>query len=341
MLNLKKIFNCISKRKPDKCRCMAPFLQLFIYSNGDLSLCPLSSAKNIDEFPSGNLNTSLFYEFNNQAKTKYFKENIQNNNFKNCHFLDCYIRTNFYMQVMVDFLKRNKNISLINEPQIVILGDDMRFFSTCESLETPYILSNLEVREKIIELLSNTKELVLSFKSEIFSNIEICNFIKEVVNKYPQINFNIVSNGNNFDKAHCDELGITDRLSNVCLLVNSASSQTYSNGDFESLRSNIEWISSLKSNSKLNNLFLSFDVNEKNYHEMPLFVEFAKKYTAFILFRRRQYHQNFENDLKNSELIFSPKHKEYHKFVDILSSNEFNTAFSALDSFFNLIKDKY
>ena len=100
---------------------MAPFLQLFLYSNGDLSFCPLSSAKNIDEFPYDNLNTSLFSEFNNNIKTKLFKENIQNNNFKNCHFLNCYNRTNFYTQVMVDFLKRNKNISSLNKPQIVII----------------------------------------------------------------------------------------------------------------------------------------------------------------------------------------------------------------------------
>lgn len=341
MINLKKIFERKRKSKSNKFRCIAPFLQLFLYSNGDLSCCPISSAKNPDEFPSGNLNSFFSAEFNNHIKTKLFKENVINNDFKDCHFLNCYNRTNFYTQVIVDFLKRNKNISSLNEPQIVIIGDDIQFFSTCERREIPYILSNSELKDKTIRLLSNAKELVLSFKNEIFSHTEICDFIKEVVNKYPEIKFSIVSSGVLFDKLHCDELGITDRLSNICLLVNAASSQTYHNADFELLKSNIEWIASLKAKSKLNNLFLSFNVDEKNYHEMPLFVEFAKKYGAFALFRRIQNHQNFEKDLENSELIFSPKHKDYYKFVDILSSNELNTEFSALDSFFNLIKDKY
>lgn len=332
-------------KKNQKPFCYGPFAQVFISLDGDVSLCSEYMVRNPHAVYLGNLIETSFDKLLNSQIVKDIRKNINENCYMNCVVQTCANKTNFYMQVLNDYIKRNGTQNFGKYPKIVVLGEDLKMFSSCKKGDNDTPFYTELCKDKIINILKKVDEVVIGFDMEPFEFGEVYAFIKEIAEACPNLKFNIASNGILFDKKHCDELGITDRLSNAYIFVNAATKETYdkyvNNGDFETLKENIKWLSSLKSEGKLSNVFSAYYVDENNYTEIPKFVDFAKETGSFALFKVQQHSNTGNKDMTNKNLIICQLNENHQKLLEVLESNDLNTKDSALSFGLNFIMDKY
>lgn len=329
--------------KPKKIFCYAPFIHTFITPDNDVYSCPECMVKNFSIIYLGNLKEASFKKIWDSSYTKSFKKNIKNRNLTNCQISTCANRTNFHMQVIINYLKKNSTKDIKGYPKIVTFGEDIKGFSNCISANNIEIDKNLT--DKYFDVLKTAKEVVFSHKTDPFSNQETSSFIQNVAENFPDIKFNIVSNGILFNEENCIKLGIKDRINNVLIYVNAATKETYDtfvhNGDFDTLKQNLIYLGNLKKEGKLDNLFLAFVTDENNYREMPQFIDFTREvggYALFWLKTKRKFNGMYTLD--KNELI-NPINEHYADFIKVLNSTKFNTECSCLAYTLNIYIDKY
>jgi MoaA/NifB/PqqE/SkfB family radical SAM enzyme len=104
---------------------------------------------------------------------------------------------------------------------------------------------------------------------------------------------------------------------------------------------NLEWISSLKQEGKIENINMVFVVHKLNYKDMPDFVKMAENYNALASFRYyRQWAHNTEFKYKDMA-VFEPEHPEYPELVKILQDSVFDSSHCSLDPKLKSIRNSY
>ncbi len=331
--------------KPKKIFCYAPFLQVFIDSESNVFPCPDCFATDFEAIKIGNLKQNSFNKIWNSSSAKKIRKRIINKDSSNCVLHGCASKTNFYMNVLQKYLLSNKEQSLNTYPKIVIFGQDIKVLNQCimAKYDVPEIDENL--KDKYFDALKEADQVIFSHGTDPFSNKKTSNFIKEVAEKFPKVKFNLISNGILFDKDHCDDLGITERLSNVLILISAANKETYDeyfkNGEFENLKQNLNWLKSLKQQGKLSGFFIGFVIDEHNFKEMPAFVDLAKEYDAKAIFWLKNNYKYDKEGMLSSKYITNIANEHYAEFVDVLNSYNFNNEYSSLPFVLNNLIDKY
>lgn len=338
------MFNFFSKIRNKQLNkfCKMSDLNVFIAPNGDVHFCPLCMIKDKTSAILGNLHKKSVNKLWSGKEAGRIRKVINNNASLYCYIQPCANRTNFYMQVMVDYLKKYPSEKVNEMPKIVTFGEDIKNIENCIMTDKDVNEIDTSLKNKYYEALKEAKYVVFSHRTDPFSNETTYNFIKELAQKRSDLKFNIVSNGILFNKDNCDDLNITDKLANVLIYVSAAKKETYdkyiSNGDFDVLRQNLYWLKSLKEEGKLSNIFLAFTTDENNFREMPEFVEFAKEFNAFALFWLKVKEDYNPTLYSNFDNIANPISNDYEEFIKILSENNLNTDNSCLAYAFN-IKD--
>jgi MoaA/NifB/PqqE/SkfB family radical SAM enzyme len=141
----------------------------------------------------------------------------------------------------------------------------------------------------------------------------------------------------------CRELNIIDKMHSVTFSIHAACKETYDKivryGNFDKVLQNLEWVSSLKKEGKIENLFMVFVVHKLNYKDMPDFVRLAENYGAMASFRYyRQWSHNTEYKYEDMA-VFEESHPEYLHFVQVLQDKIFDSPNCALDSSLKRIRN--
>lgn len=162
----------------------------------------------------------------------------------------------------------------------------------CESCRDTICIAKGEEQEKvdfltnkvIQQVLPYTKFITLAGNGEVFlsKNYERI-FTSPQSKNIPYVQ--ILSNGTLFTKEKWNEL-VSKRTSNIlfCVSIDAATAGTYKElrrgGNFEQLLKALQLISSLRESNKIQNFRMNFVVQRKNYKEIPLFIQLAKKVHA-------------------------------------------------------------
>ena len=87
---------------------------------------------------------------------------------------------------------------------------------------------------------------------------------------------------------------------------------------FDKLLKNLDYIAELRKKEEVNHLVLRHVVQKNNYHELPMIIEFAKKYSFddIVIHKIRNWGSYTKEEFSEID-IFDKKHKEYKRFKKI------------------------
>lgn len=275
----------------------------------------------------GNIFTQSPEEIWNGQAAQELRRSIIEGDYKYCNTSIClknYDSTLNY-QLVTDY---PREISLCYDytctAKCVFCNDEIKKMSVKEADTWDKIASS-----KLIPLFKNASFVRLSMVGELFVSEHSQNLVKQIVKEYPNIKFEIVSNGVFATKENIEKLGIENRIDSIKFSLPSMKEKTYKklvrNGNLKKVMQNLSYISELKKDNKINDFRLNFIISSVNYSELPSYAKKAYELGAevdCILLDRRDSSTEF---LKNFDLynVADSLHPEYNKFIKIINLHKF------------------
>ena len=178
-------------------------------------------------------------------------------------------------------------------------------------------------------LFQNAKEVLVNAAGELFISKHSRELVKKISQNYPQIKFDIITNGILCDKKNLEELGIIDKLNKIIISFHATKEKTYNqlvkNGDFKKVMENISTLSEMKKQGMITTLSFNFVMTSINYKEMKDFVKLAQKLDATASFLELNYLPYLKNCDYEKLSVTNVNHPRYNDFVKILKDPIFRS----------------
>lgn len=330
-------FSFLKKLFKRKFICPGAFSEVYIYHDGRVFLCPdCFMTKNAEI---GNLNNNTFEEIWNSQKAITIRKEILKGKYNYCSPSLCFAKSNYNIR-LVPFKNIEYKAFQKEFPKMVCIGADCECNANCIMCRKDIVHYTdeelIEYKKKVdslyIPILKNAETLTLSTTGDPFASRNTRYLMKTAAKTYPNLKFNLITNGIFCDEFNCNDTGITDRLSNVMVSIHASNEETYNkvvkNGNFKKVEENIRWLKTLKDAKKIKGLFLAFVVNSQNYKDIPDFVEFAKSHDIVALFWSCI---DWGGNLKSEDGVpvgISPNHPYFNDLVSVLNTIELETEYS-------------
>lgn len=312
--------------------CTFPFDTAQVTTNGDVYICcpPWCNFYSI-----GNIYEKSFDEIWNGEKARAFRRQFITGDYNICD-------TNLCVK------ECSQNIiptEIVPKPKTFIFCYDMLCNVNCIFCRKSQPKQDLSFFDKnmdsiIRDLLENAQNVVLSGVGEALFSPHSRKLIKRISELFPEIKFSLISNGICCDKQNLEELGIIDKLNSITISLHAAKKKTYNklvkNGDFDRVIRNLNFLSELKKENKLERFIMNFVVNSYNYKEMVPYLKKAKKIGATVGFLELlKYEAN--KDIYDELNISDERHPSYNRFVKILKNPVFRSRICTInDGMINL-----
>ena len=196
--------------------------------------------------------------------------------------------------------------------------------------ETLNLLNN-KIDDFFLPMLKNVRVAEFSGNGDPFVSRHYRALIKAAAIEYPNLKFDIQTNGSLCDEENIKELGLFNRIQNIDISMHSAKAKTYEvitrTKLFNKLMKNLKYLSKLKKEGKIDNLNLAFVVQKSNYKELVDFVKLAKKLDAKALIWNVRQVASLEMDKNFDEVaIFRENHPKFKDFKKILQNPIFKSS---------------
>lgn len=281
----------------------------------------------------GNLYEQPFEDIWNSQKAIQIRKQILKSRYPYCKLTFCISGSNYNFR-LIPRTGVSYNPVQKSYPKMVCIGPDAECNLNCimcrpslsrlsdEELE----IHNKRIDELYLPILKDAQELTLSTTGDPFASRNTRLLMKKSAEMYPDLKFNLITNGLLCNRFNCDDVGITERLLRVMVSIHAATEETYNkvvkNGDFHKLIENLKWLSQMVGEGKIKELFFAFVVSAKNYKDIPAFIEFAKKNNAKALFWGCiDWGGNLDNCDEPLNIIM-PEHPKYNEFVEFLALHD-------------------
>ena len=178
----------------------------------------------------------------------------------------------------------------------------------------------------VLPLLKNAETVMVTGSGDPFASNHFRSVIKRLTPEaYPKLRLNLITNGQLCDARAWRDLGLADRVDNVHVSVDAATSDTYKFvrrlGNFDRLRANLAFLKDQREKGEIQTLEFSMVVQSRNFREMAGLVEMAREYSAdavhFQMIRQRDLFSAAEYELA---FIGDPAHPDFAAFVDAVGS---------------------
>ena len=340
------------KNNDDKKKFICPgaFSQVYIYPDGRVFLCP--DCMMLPEAEIGNLNNDSFEKIYNSKVAQDIRKRALKSEYPLCWPHQCFSKSNYNNRFIpteqLEFRPKQKKF-----PKMVCIGADAECNINCIMCRKDISrVSDEELKElnkKIdslyIPILKDAEELTLSTTADPFASRNTRLLMKTAAKKYPNLKFNLLTNGILFDKFNCDDTGITDRLSHVMFSIHGGNEETYNkitrSGNFNKIKENLKWASSLKQENKIKGLYLAFVISSKNYDNIPQFIEFAKENNAVALFWPCI---DWGGNLSNADeplTVTKSDNPKFNDFMKVINSIELESDYSHFSIQIRMLKKMY
>lgn len=320
--------------------CLVPFNNVGIHPDGSVYTCcpPWVKWHSI-----GNIYENNFEDIWYSEKAKELRRKLINNDYSFCERSICSSFSECDVKGLNEIADYPKYVSFCHDHecnyQCITCRDETRFH-TDEHLE----FLNGKIETVFLPMLNNAEKVYLSGSGDPFASRHCRELIKAIVKAYPNIKFNLHTNGSLLNEKNCKDLGILDKISEVDISIHATNPETYKqitvNGNFDKIYENIHWISELKRIGTVNKVTLSFVVHKLNYQEMPDFLKLAEKLDVIASFwGYRDWNTAFGKKYKEMA-IFDEFHPEYKNFHDIIAQDIFKSPNCSLNPHFKELSQK-
>ena len=295
-----------------KC-CSCPFFCVRVFFNGDIVFCCWTY-----NYVIGNIFEASFENIWFGEKAQKFRESILDGSYKYCLDLkSCAINLSDNNNINIDILEYPRYVELSYNQfcnvKCVMCRDNL----ICETKKDTE--NQEKFIEKILDICRNAKVVYLNGEGEALASPHFRKVIKMLSKNYPDILFDIHTNGLLLRKDILENLGIINRLHHVLVSIHAATKKTYEKivigSDFNKVLDNIKYLKDKTS------MELKFVISSLNYKEMPAFLKLAGKFNAYVTFSLfASYHHYTSLMCRECEKYecFNPKHPEYKKFLKVL-----------------------
>ncbi len=308
--------------------CSKPFEEFEIDVDGNCYCCCRWWNKS---YCLGNIFNQTPDEIWNGKAAQELRQSILDGNYKYCNTDICL--KSFANDLKYELITNYpKEISLCYDytctAKCVFCNDEIKKLPDIEAKKWDNIIDT-----KLIPLFKNANFVRLSMVGEVFISEHSKKLIKKIVKNYPNIKFEIVTNGIYATKENIEALGIQNNIENIKFSLPSIKEKTYKqlvrNGNLKAVLKNLIYISELRRNNKINDFRLNFIISSLNYKELPEYAENAEKLGAIvdcILLDKNGGSSGGTEFLKNFDFynIANPNHPQYNSFINIINSKRFN-----------------
>ncbi len=326
--------------------CPRPFEEIEISITGEVYTC----CPNWNNFYSiGNIHKDTLENIWNSKNAIDVRKRILNNDYSICDINRClYLKQNDFKTAYETNYK-----AVMNEyPKTVKFVYDKECNIDCKICRdkiTRLTENELEVLNSKIDtfflpILRSAKILIINAAGDPFGSRHSRLLIKQAAQTYPDLKFDIHTNGILCNEENLKKLNVTpDRISIIRISIHAATPQTYgkivTNGEFyfPKIISNLKYLSTLKSKYEFP-IFIQFVILPDNYKEIPSFIRLAEQLNVLPTFwEYRRENCAYEN--KEHLFIYQKKHPLYTDLVKVLQHpkvKQYKRFFSPL--FFDLIE---
>lgn len=304
--------------------CKAPFFTAEIFGAGDVYLCCPSYTK-LNAI--GNIFTQSWDEIWNSKDAIEFRNKIKRADYSGCNMNYC--NPNFFPFCREVLYVDPSKLDYDNpKVRIIKFSLDRSCNVACticrdkiycnEEKRTEFL--NSKIDDVFLPLLEGVEIVNFTGTGDPFASKHDREFIKRINQKYPNIRYDFHTNGILCSKDNLEKMGVIDKLSTIQISLHSATEDTYNKivkfGNWKLLNKNLEFLSHLIEQKKLNELQLNFVVLSENYKDIPEFIQLCKKYHAkAFLWQYRDIEGVYDYDSVN---VCYPLHREHESFIRIM-----------------------
>jgi molybdenum cofactor biosynthesis enzyme MoaA len=294
----------------------------------------------INKYSFGNIYTDSIDELLNGEKAKRFKDSILNKTFEFCN-LDMCVN---YSSLKVAEHYHNRKIHEKENSPFKIRRLCMNLDSTCnvrcvtcrdkilKETEEDFEKKKEIFDKKIVPIFETNpiERVFLNGCGEVFvSNISLY-VIEQIIKKFPNVKFDIITNGILFNKYLYEKYHLKNKIGLMQISIHAITKETYDKivreGNFAAVKRNIEYAVELKNNNEIQEIILNFVVSSLNYREMIAFQEYANKLNVNTHFSEYRKWNNNEMDRNYSKYtVFKKDHPEYAEFKKIVDNDIFKS----------------
>ena len=316
--------------------CKTPFYTAEIFSNGDVFCCCPAYIKS---GPIGNIFQTSWDEIWNSENAKNFRKHILQGDYSLCKSNFC--DSEFFPlchELKAPSINQDDFKNNIIKPKIIKISTDISCNVMCTLCRTEFHCNDDIEHTKLLDskidtifipMLKDVEIVNFTGSGDPFASKHFRKLIKRIAEIYPNIKFDLHTNGLLCDEANLKELGILNRLSTIQISLHSASKDIYDQivlkGNWVKLNKNLEFIKQLLEQNKLFELHLNFVITSKNYKDIPAFIDLCNKYQAkaFLWNYRDLMFNGLDYDETN---ICSPIHRNHKQFIEIITSEKIRNA---------------
>ncbi len=307
---------------------------------GNVYPCSCAWIKN---YSFGNIFEQSFDEIWNGEKAQEFRKKLYYNDFSFCPGCQ-------NLEILQEINSEEPKL-LSEPPERILLGlDDFCDVKCIFCRDQNYVPESLIPQDKASELFEilkpwfeKAKYVKTNAVGEIFASKASKDLLKDIADSFPDIKFEIITNGILATKHNLEKLNMTDRISMMTVSLHAMTEKTYNKivkgGNFKKVMENIAYYADLKKQGKIERFELHFTVTSLNYKEMKDLIKFAKRIDAKIRFLGLDCAKGLDKVYKEINISDST-HPEYNDFIKEMTSPEIknakDTVIQGLDYFVNL-----
>lgn len=312
--------------------CNEPFENLEINTLGDAYFC---CAHHIDKKSIGNIFKTTFEDVWNSKQAVDCRTRVLKNNYSLCNSSACYNLST----PDVNFVKKAEQMKPVMEkfPLRIKLMHDNECNANCiicrehiirrsdEELED----LNSKIETIFLPLLKDAQVVVLNAAGDPFGSRHNRKLIKKITETYPNIKFELHTNGILASKEMLDDLGLTGKIYKAVVSIHASTKETYDkivlNGNFDKTMKNTAYFAELFHKKEVFGVDMCFVVNSLNYHEMPDFLKIAKSLGVQAFFWEYRQQGCYIDEHYEDLAIHLKSHKDHDKLIEVLSNEIFDS----------------
>lgn len=303
--------------------CPNPYILAEIMPYGNVYPC---SCGWIRGYSFGNIFEQSFDEIWNGEKAREFRQKLYDNDFSLCPGCQ-------NLEILQE-INANEPKLISEPPERILLGldefcDVKCIFCRPENYKVNPNLIPKDKEDKLLEILTpwlqNAKYVKTNAVGEVFASKISRDLIKQIATKFPNVKFEIITNGIHCTKENIEELNLTNKISMMTVSLHAFTEKTYNKivkgGNYKKVLENINYLSSLKKNGQIERFELHFTVTSVNYKEIPDMIRLCRKIDAKIRLLGLDCSRDLET-LYNEINIQDRRHPKYNNLVKIMHSKE-------------------
>ena len=316
--------------------CFSPFMSIDILPDGNVYPC---CAYNTNNYSFGNIYNESFEKIWYSDKARLFRQSILDKDYKFCNLNVCMKlkgSASFFCSLF-------NNDGLLKYPYEVEFAHDRTCNLQCITCRDKAYASCKDEIEKMnslinthfIPILKDAGIVITNGAGELFASEHIKKLIYSITRNFPNIKFDLYTNGYLCNLVNLSALGLIDKIRQIHISLHAAKKETYKKivhgGDFDIVMDNINLMCSLKHQNKIQKLQLCFVISALNFREMKDFLHMCIKLDADAVFWEYRKWGTLLDEQYDDLSIWTIQHPLHNEFLDLLKDPIFDSKFCIMN----------